>query len=67
MYRPSGSQFIFNPAESRKNYIKMALLTNESNKNHTPYEAREVDITSFDLSDLHSTGLEQESYGVHDI
>ena len=45
----------------------MALLTNESNKNHTPYEAREVDITSFDLSDLHSTGLEQESYGVHDI
>ena len=41
----------------------MALLTNESNNNHTPYEAREVDIITFDLSG----GLEQESYGVHDI
>ncbi|KAF3959607.1 hypothetical protein CMV_015603, partial [Castanea mollissima] len=38
----------------------MALLTNESNNNHTPYEAREVDIITFDLSG----GLEQESYGV---
>ena len=45
----------------------MALLTNESNNNHTPYEARKVVIISFDLSGLHSTGLEQESYAVHDI
>ena len=51
MYCPSGSQFIFNPTESRKaryNYIKMVFLTSESNNNHlTPYKFA---IISFDLS-----------------
>ena len=46
----------------------MALLTNESNNNHTPYmKLGKLPSYPFDLSGLHSTGLEQESYGEHDI